>query len=160
MTGRQRREIWRGTSGRDRANGCGVARLSGRRHRPSGGELPRAARDCRRSRSMKPTARPRTAGRTTGRTGTQGAATGRRHRPSGGEIGTGRTAANVDGTGRTVAVLPGYPTDGTHQRRHVWPRSGQAARLRTFTGAEIRPRRRDRRQVAQGGERQADGCAR
>ena len=77
-------------------------------------------------------------------------------KPTGGN--TARIGANVDGKGRTVAVLPDERTGEAHHGRHVWPRSGaarhfgstsggeigsgahpeQAERLRTFTGCRAR----------------------
>ena len=72
-------------------------------------------------------------------------------KPTGGN--TARIGANVDGEGRTVAVLPDERTGEAHHGRHVWPEIGTArhfgstsgagdrnaaARLRTFTGCKAR----------------------
>ena len=120
--------------------------------RSDAGRLPRAVRDCRRSRSMKPTATHRKAnrnapqgdrraaqaerhGRATGRTGTQGTATGRRHRPSG-----------TDGSGHGGEGLPTVALDEADRRtgrrtRTTGRATGRTGAQGTATG---RRHRRDR----------------
>ena len=120
---------------RYKPRGCSPSRVAGRgRSRLMKPDAPRDARHGAQGRGAR-------SGRATSRTDGANATGGN----------TARIGANVDGEGRTVAVLPDVRTGEAHHGRHVWPEIGstsgeigsgahpaQAERLRTFTGCRAR----------------------